>query len=97
MFISFSLSIFNCEMFLYIHSQPDNLPVMFEKLFIVASYFVGINIYPVWIISQHAYCHKLLNALNLHNIVIFQLTRLFQDENSDIICSTQLSSLDFCP
>lgn len=78
MFIPFSLSIFNYEMFLYICSEGDNLPMMFGKLFILGSYFVGISIYPAWIISQHMYCHKLLNSLNSRNIV-FQVTRLFQN------------------
>lgn len=29
--------------------------MMFEKLFIFANYFVGISIYPTWIIRQHTY------------------------------------------
>lgn len=69
MFIPFSVSIFNCE-----------IVKMFEKLFILGSYFVGINIYPAWIISQHTYCHKLLNSLNSHIIVVLQVARLFQDK-----------------
>lgn len=42
-------------MFLYICSEDDNLPMMFEKLFIFASYFVEIGIYPAWITPQHTY------------------------------------------
>ena len=79
MLIPFSLPVFDCKVFLYIHSEGGNLPTMFEKLFVLASYFAGTNIYPAWIISEHTYCHKLLISLNAHNIVVLQGTRSFQD------------------
>jgi len=49
MLIPFSLPVFDCKVFLYIHSEGGNLPTMFEKLFVLASYFAGTNIYPAWI------------------------------------------------